>query len=79
MKIFSALIATFIFGFNSIGFAAESPKESERDEQQVAALTKEIQGQQAAIADNQKKIDEKTVAIAEAVRLAKIYASRSGR
>jgi hypothetical protein len=56
--------------------AAEPAKESERDQQAVAALTKELQGQQATIADNQAKIDAKLATIAEAVRQAKIYASR---
>ena len=79
MKIFSALIAMCILGSSDIVFAAEPSKESERDQQQLVALSKEIQGQQAAMADNQKKIDEKTVAVAEALRLAKIYASRGGK
>ena len=74
MKILSALIAVCLIG--SGAFAAEPPKESDRDQQQLAALTKEVQGQQTAIADNQKKIDEKLAAIAEAIRQAKIYSSR---
>jgi hypothetical protein len=37
---------------------------------------KEVQGQEDAIAANQKKIDEKIAAIGEAIRLAKIYAGR---
>jgi cytochrome c-type biogenesis protein CcmH/NrfF len=55
---------------------AEPPKESERDQQQIAALTKELQNQQKSIAENQTKIDEKMAAIAEALRQAKIYAGR---
>jgi hypothetical protein len=74
MKIFSALIAVCLISAGA--FATEPPKESDRDQQQLAALTKEVQGQQTAIADNQKKIDEKLAAIAEAVRQAKIYAAR---
>ena len=74
MKILSALIAVCLIGTGA--FAAEPPKESDRDQQQLAALTKEVQGQQTAIADNQKKIDEKLAAIAEAIRQAKIYSSR---
>jgi hypothetical protein len=74
MKIFSALIAVWVIG--AAAFAAEPPKESDRDQQQLAALAKEVQGQQTAIADNQKKIDEKLAAIAEAIRQAKIYAAR---
>jgi ABC-type transporter MlaC component len=56
--------------------AAEPSKEAERDQQQAAALVKEVQAQQAEIADNQTKIDAKLASIAEAVRQAKIYASR---
>jgi hypothetical protein len=74
MKILSALIAVCFFGMGA--FAAEPPKESDRDQQQLAALTKEVQGQQTAIADNQKKIDEKLAAIAEAIRQAKIFSAR---
>jgi uncharacterized protein YlxW (UPF0749 family) len=60
--------------FGVAAFAAD--QQSDRDQQQVAALAKEVQGQQTAIADNQKKIDEKTTAIAEVLRLARIYAGR---
>jgi cytochrome c-type biogenesis protein CcmH/NrfF len=55
---------------------AEPPKESERDQQQIVALTKEVQSQQTAIAENQTKINEKLAAVAEAIRQAKIYAGR---
>ena len=43
------------------------------------ALAKEVQVQQTAIAENQTKIDAKLVTIAEALRLARIYASRVGK
>ncbi len=46
---------------------------------QLAPIIKEIQVQQAALAENQAKIDEKLVTVGEAVRVARIYASRSGR
>ena len=71
MKTLSALLALCLLGTPAIQ-AAEPSKE----EQQVAALAKEVQAQQTAIADNQTKIDAKLVTIAEALRLAKIYASR---
>ena len=74
MKILSALIAVCLIGGSA--FAAEPPKESDRDQQQLAALIKEVQSQQSAIADNQKKIDEKLAAIAEAIRQAKIFSAR---
>lgn len=79
MKILSALTAVcFLAGLTAVR-AAEPLKESDHDQQQVAALTKEVQTQQIAIVENQTKINEKLVAIAEALRLAKIYASRSGK
>ncbi len=46
---------------------------------QVVAAIKELQAQQAQIADNQAKIDSKMASIAEAVRIARIYASRVGK
>ena len=72
MKILSVLIAVLVLSGRS--FSAEPP--ADRDQQQLAALAKEVQAQQTAIADNQKKIDEKMAAIAEALRLARIYAGR---
>jgi uncharacterized protein YlxW (UPF0749 family) len=72
MKILSALIALCVLSGTALG--AEPP--ADRDQQQVAALAKEVQAQQTAIADNQKKIDEKMTAIAEALRQARIYAGR---
>lgn len=72
MKIYSTLIALCFFASAAL---AVDPQ-SDRDEQQLAALTKEVQAQQRAMADNQKKIDEKLGAIAEALRLARIYAGR---
>jgi hypothetical protein len=78
MKTLSALLAVCLSGAIGVG-AAEPSKESERDQQQVVALAKEVQAQQTTIADNQTKIDAKMVTIAEALRLAKIYASRAGR
>ena len=76
MKTFSALLAICAFGITAHLSAAEPPKDSDRDQQQLAALAKELQAQQTAIADNQKKIDEKTAAIGEALRIARIYAGR---
>ena len=78
MKSLSALIATCLFVSLIPAPAAEPSKESER-EQQIVAFAKEIQAQQALIAENQTKIDAKLAKIAEVLRLAKIYTSRSGQ
>lgn len=56
---------------------AQSPAAS--DDQQLENLVREVQAQQIQIADNQSKIDEKLVTLGEAIRVAKIYASRGGR
>lgn len=78
MKSLPALIATCLLALLVTASAAEPSKENEREQQQLVALAKEVQAQQAAIAENQTKIDAKLAAIAEALRLAKIYSSRSG-
>jgi len=77
MKSFS-LIATCLLALTVTVLAAEPAKENEQEAQQLLALVKEVQTQQAAIAENQAKIDAKMAAIAEALRLARIYSSRSG-
>ena len=79
MKSLSALLATCLFVSLVPAPAAEPSKESDREQQQVLALAKEVQAQQAAIAENQAKIDAKTAKIAEVLRIAKIYTSRSGQ
>ena len=46
---------------------------------ELAALIKEVRAQQAAMAANQAKIDEKLATLTEIVRVARIYSSRGGR
>lgn len=58
---------------------AVEPALTAAEQQQVLAVIKEIQTQQATIAENQVKIDEKLAAVAEAIRVARIYSSRGGR
>ena len=77
MKILSAFIAISLIGVSVNTRGAETAKDSERDQQQLTALAKEVQAQQASIAENQKKIDEKLASIAEALRQAKIYSTRA--
>jgi hypothetical protein len=77
MKILSTFIALSLIGVSVNVRAAEPAKDLERDQQQMAALAKEVQAQQATIADNQKKIDEKLAAIAEALRQARIFSTRA--
>ena len=56
---------------------AQSPAPA--DVSQIMALAKEVKAQQVQMADNQAKIDAKLVTLAEAIRVARIYASRGGR
>lgn len=57
--------------------AAEAPNASQL-EQQILAAVREVQNQQVAIAENQAKIEAKVTAIAETLRVARIYSSRAG-
>jgi hypothetical protein len=57
--------------------AAQAP--DAKDEQQLLALIKEVQAQQVEIAANQTKIDAKLADVAEAIRVARIFSSRTGK
>ncbi len=66
----SALAAMWLAPTPSKGqAAAEDP---------VAALVTEVAAQQAAILDNQTKIDAKLATIGESIRVARIFVSRGG-
>ena len=58
---------------------AQAPQHNPAQPAEVAALIKEVRAQQAAIAANQAKINEKLATLAENIRLARIYSSRGGR
>ena len=81
MKRFPALTAfcslTLLVAL-SVAPAAEAPSASQQQVEQVLALAKEVQLQQVAIADNQAKIDAKLATIAESIRVARIFATRTG-
>ena len=55
---------------------AVEPVPTAAEQQRILAVIKEIQTQQATIAENRAKIDEKLAAVAEAIRVARIYSSR---
>jgi len=48
-------------------------------EQRLQSIIQEVQTQQAQIAANQEKIDSKLAEVAEAVRVARIFAGRGGK
>jgi NADH:ubiquinone oxidoreductase subunit E len=66
--LFSAMLLALSASF------AQTP--ASKDEEQLLALLKEVQTQQAQIADNQAKIDTKLADLAEAIRVARIYSKR---
>ena len=47
-----------------------------KQEQQLAALIKEVQAQQAQIAENQAKLETQLADVAETVRVARIFSKR---
>ena len=75
MKRLLALTAIFFLALLMAAPAAEAPDASQ---QQVLMVAKEVQAQQAAIAENQAKMDAKLATIAESLRVARIYATRGG-
>ena len=71
----TAALACLLLIFIAPLRAAEAPT---AEEQQLLAAIKEVQAQQAAIAENHAKIEAKLATVAEAVRIARIYSSRAG-
>jgi hypothetical protein len=76
MKRIPALTALFSLTLLVAAPAADAP--SGQQAQQVLAVAREVKDQQAAIAENQAKIDAKLATIAEDLRVARIFSSRSG-
>ena len=62
----------------ALSFPASSSGQAAGDEQVIAQLVNEIAEQHNKIATNQQAIDLKVAAIAEQVRVARIYVSRGG-
>ncbi len=75
MKQLAVILAISLFGV--LPFRAAQPTAANPDDQ-LAALVKEVQAQNAAMAENQAAIEARLATLAEAVRLARIYASRGG-
>ncbi|HEY2799267.1 MAG TPA: hypothetical protein VGI85_01635 [Chthoniobacterales bacterium] len=66
-----------MLAFFSATAGAQSP--APNDQKQLEEMIKAVQAQQIQIAENQAQIDTKLATLAEAIRIAKIYASRGGR
>ncbi len=69
----AACAAVFAFSPNHL------TAQSDLDSPAAAALLKDVQDQEATMADNQKQIDTKLAAINESLRTARIFASRGGK
>jgi ABC-type transporter MlaC component len=74
---------TLLFAFCAVltlasSALAQAPPQSPA-QAELAALIKEVRAQQAAMAANQSKINEKLANLAENIRVARIYSSRGGR
>jgi hypothetical protein len=70
-------VVAVIFSITLIAAAAiRGQAPDANDDQKLLALVKEVQAQEAQIADNQAKIDAKLSEIAETLRVARIFTSR---
>jgi NADH:ubiquinone oxidoreductase subunit E len=78
MKRLPALTAFFSLLLLTAAPAAEIPGDNQQQEQAMLAALKQVQNQQATIAENQAKIDAKVATITEALRVARIFSSRGG-
>lgn len=72
-RLFLALLLALLARFAVAG--EQQPTEQKDD--QLFALVKEVQTQQVQIATNQKNIEIKLAELAESIRVARIFASRS--
>ncbi|MDQ6654573.1 MAG: hypothetical protein M3Y80_01995 [Verrucomicrobiota bacterium] len=70
------IAAVAVLSLAFIGITSADPAAS--PEQQMKALVAELKLQQTQLVENQAKIDGKLASIAEALRIARIFASRGG-
>ena len=68
-------VCAAVFAFSPTHLTAQSDTNAPA----VADLLKDVQDQQATLADNQKQIDTKLAAINESLRTARIFVSRGGK
>ena len=64
--------------FAGLSIPRESVGQAANEEAQIAQAIAEVAAQQTIIAENQAKIDEKVAAVAEEIRVARIFAGRTG-
>lgn len=75
-RFLAALLSLSLLAGASI--CAQAPTPQSKEDEQLLVLVKEVQAQQAQIAENQKQIEAKLAEVAEALRVARIYSSRGG-
>jgi hypothetical protein len=73
------LTCSGIFALLLLATSGSAQNPVANNEQRLLTLVQQVQGQQAQIAANQDKIDSKLAEVAEAIRLARIFAGRGGR
>ena len=69
----AALLMLTVLAASPVGAQAPS---ADAPDPKVLALVKEVQAQQLQLAQNQANIEAKLVVVAEAARIARIFASR---
>jgi len=77
------IVAGVIAAASALGWLAASSQSSAQNDndnpnQALHILFAEVAAQQIVIAENHTKIDEKLAAVAEEIRLARIYSGRGG-
>jgi len=75
MKFFFSL--ALIALMTAAPIAAQAP--ASKDDPELLTLIKEVQAQQAQIADNQTKIESKLAELAETIRVARLFAGKAGK
>jgi cell division protein FtsL len=76
MKQLLLLACAVLVGTMSIA-SAQAPQA--QNQERLATLIKQVRDQQTELAANQTKIDEKLATLAETIRQARIYSSRTGK
>ena len=72
----SSLTILFLILFAMLSSVAQTPDPKD-DQEKLLTLVKEVQAQQSQIVANQTKIDAKLADLAETLRVARIFSSRS--
>lgn len=68
-----------IFAVLLLATSGSAQNPAANNDQRLLTLVQQVQGQQAQIVANQDKIDSKLAEVAEAIRVARIFAGRGGK